>query len=351
MRQAGIIAAAALYALEHHVERLAEDHANAQILAEAVEATEGLALESGPVETNLVWIEVDPALGTAAEVAARLRGEGVLVSALGPQVLRACTHLDVSRGGRAARAEAIRGLAGVAATRRTIGVACHAHSPPLGPHPHRSPQAPDRAGPLGRHVDPADEVGRHRRGGRLDGQYDKDLAAAVVVVRADTFEVIERAGVVRPITYPVRAGPALVPRDPGAAGSLRETHRDPVRRRALRRPGRSPTRGGWGSPATWGSGSTGRRSGAPRVGSSASSSSRGRGGGIARGCSIGTRVIGEVVRTKDRVAPLFVSPGHRCDFESAVALVLATSGKYRLPGPARMAHEFVNEVRRGGRDV
>ena len=63
MRQAGILAAAALHALEHHVERLAEDHANAQILARAVEETEGLRLESGPVETNLVWIAVDPRSG------------------------------------------------------------------------------------------------------------------------------------------------------------------------------------------------------------------------------------------------------------------------------------------------
>jgi threonine aldolase len=97
MRQAGIIAAAALYALEHHVDRLAEDHAGAQVLAEAVRNTEGFALESGPVETNLVWVTVDPALGTAAEVAAYLRSRGILVSALGAQVIRACTHLDVTR--------------------------------------------------------------------------------------------------------------------------------------------------------------------------------------------------------------------------------------------------------------
>jgi threonine aldolase len=108
MRQAGVIAAGALYALENHVERLAEDHANAQVLARAVEETEGLSLESGPVETNLVWIAVDPALGTAADVVARLRAAGVLVSALGTQVLRACTHLDVARGDVEAAAEAIR---------------------------------------------------------------------------------------------------------------------------------------------------------------------------------------------------------------------------------------------------
>ena len=61
------------------------------------ESTEGFSLESGPVETNLVWVLVDRSLGTAAEVAAYLRSHGILVSVLGPQVLRACTHLDVSR--------------------------------------------------------------------------------------------------------------------------------------------------------------------------------------------------------------------------------------------------------------
>jgi threonine aldolase len=111
MRQAGIIAAAALYALDHHVDRLADDHAHAQILARAVEAVDGLSLESGPVETNLVWIAVDPALGTAPDLAARLRARGVLVSALGPQVLRACTHLDVSRDEVEFAAEQVRRVA------------------------------------------------------------------------------------------------------------------------------------------------------------------------------------------------------------------------------------------------
>jgi threonine aldolase len=96
MRQSGILAAAALHALEHHVDRLAEDHAHARILAEAFESTEGFTLESGPVETNLVWVEVDPAVGSAAEVAAYLRSRGILVAALGSQVIRACTHLDVT---------------------------------------------------------------------------------------------------------------------------------------------------------------------------------------------------------------------------------------------------------------
>jgi threonine aldolase len=97
MRQAGIIAAGALHALEHHVERLAEDHAHARVLADAFESTDGFELESGPVETNLVWVRVNPALGTAAEVAAYLRSRGILVAALSSQVIRACTHLDVTR--------------------------------------------------------------------------------------------------------------------------------------------------------------------------------------------------------------------------------------------------------------
>ncbi|WP_152050887.1 low-specificity L-threonine aldolase [Tautonia marina] len=107
MRQAGIIAVGALHALEHHVDRIAEDHAHAQMIAQAIEQAPGLSLESGPVETNLVWIAVDPEVGTAREVADRLRELGVLVSALGPQILRAVTHLDCSRSQAEQAAEAI----------------------------------------------------------------------------------------------------------------------------------------------------------------------------------------------------------------------------------------------------
>ena len=111
MRQAGVLAAAALHALEHHVDRLAEDHENAQILARAVADTPGLQLEFGPPETNLIWIVVEPRLGTAAAIAATLREQGVLVSALGPQVLRACTHLDVSKPQIERAAQTVRRLA------------------------------------------------------------------------------------------------------------------------------------------------------------------------------------------------------------------------------------------------
>ena len=115
MRQAGTIAAAALYAIDHHIDRLAEDHRNAQILAEAIADTPGLRLDPPEVETNLLWFEVEPSRGTAREVADALRQRGVLVHLAGPQTLRACTHLDVSAAQAERAADAIRRLAAVPA--------------------------------------------------------------------------------------------------------------------------------------------------------------------------------------------------------------------------------------------
>jgi threonine aldolase len=108
MRQAGVLAAAALHALEHHVERLAEDHRHAQMIARAIADTHGLTLTPPEVETNLIWFQVDRELGTAREVATALRERGVLVHAAGPQRLRACTHLDVSAAQAERAAELIR---------------------------------------------------------------------------------------------------------------------------------------------------------------------------------------------------------------------------------------------------
>ncbi|MBS0210352.1 MAG: low-specificity L-threonine aldolase [Planctomycetes bacterium] len=96
MRQAGILAAGALYALEHHVERLAEDHYRAKQLAGVVEQTEGLSLRGGPVETNIVFIEINPKLGTALEFAAAMREAGVFIMVENSRTLRAVTHLDIS---------------------------------------------------------------------------------------------------------------------------------------------------------------------------------------------------------------------------------------------------------------
>jgi threonine aldolase len=96
-RQAGIIAAGALYALEHNVERLAEDHAHARIIAEAIRATSGLRLVTDRIDSNIVIFEIDTELGTAAAFSARLRDEGVWMNANAPQRVRAVTHLDVTR--------------------------------------------------------------------------------------------------------------------------------------------------------------------------------------------------------------------------------------------------------------
>ncbi len=112
MRQAGIIAAGALYALDNHVERLAEDHANAQLLAEVIRAAEGLELQPPKIDTNMVIFHVDPALATAAEFVSALQQSGVLVLAFGPTKIRAVTHLDVTEAEVRRAGEVIRETAG-----------------------------------------------------------------------------------------------------------------------------------------------------------------------------------------------------------------------------------------------
>jgi threonine aldolase len=108
MRQAGLVAAGAIYALDHHIERLADDHRNARVLGEAVADTPGLRLDPPDVQTNLVWFFVDPELGTARDVTAALKQHGVLVHPAAPQKVRACTHLDVSAAQAERAAETIR---------------------------------------------------------------------------------------------------------------------------------------------------------------------------------------------------------------------------------------------------
>lgn len=111
MRQVGFLAAACDYALTHHIARLADDHANAQLVAAAAATVPGFTLTPPDVETNLVWFEVDARHGSAKNVADRLKAKGVLVAALGPRVIRAVTHLDASRAQCEQAADAIRGLA------------------------------------------------------------------------------------------------------------------------------------------------------------------------------------------------------------------------------------------------
>lgn len=98
MRQAGIIAAGAVWALEHHVERLADDHANAQRLARGLAGLPGVKLDPDDVETNIVIFDVTGPLD-AATVVARLLERGVRMGALGPRTVRAVTHLDVDAAG------------------------------------------------------------------------------------------------------------------------------------------------------------------------------------------------------------------------------------------------------------
>ncbi|HNQ24447.1 MAG TPA: GntG family PLP-dependent aldolase [Phycisphaerae bacterium] len=99
MRQAGIIAAGALYALEHHIPRLAEDHARAERLATALAELPGVRLDPPTVESNIVIFELDPGAGTARDFVARLREHAVWMLAIAPQRVRAVTHLDVSDAG------------------------------------------------------------------------------------------------------------------------------------------------------------------------------------------------------------------------------------------------------------
>jgi threonine aldolase len=96
MRQAGIIAAAGVYALEHHVDRLADDHANARRLAQGLATIEGISVNPNEVDTNMVFFDV-AGLGTsAAAFAGRMLSEyGIRVGPMGPTLIRAVTHLDV----------------------------------------------------------------------------------------------------------------------------------------------------------------------------------------------------------------------------------------------------------------
>lgn len=96
MRQSGVLAAAGIYALDHHVERLAEDHANARRLADGLLALDGVRLETAGVETNLVFLDVSGTGRSAPEISAALLTHGVRIGAATATTMRAVTHLDVS---------------------------------------------------------------------------------------------------------------------------------------------------------------------------------------------------------------------------------------------------------------
>jgi threonine aldolase len=127
MRQAGIVAAAGVYALDHNVDRLAEDHANARRLGEAL-ADAGLPVEVDQVQTNFVLLDVGRLGLGGDEAIARLRAENVLLSfAAKKDVLRAVTHLSVSSDDIERAAKAI--PRALAATDRPVELAGEAPTP------------------------------------------------------------------------------------------------------------------------------------------------------------------------------------------------------------------------------
>jgi threonine aldolase len=95
MRQSGIVAAACLYALDHHVERLAEDHENARLLAEGLAEIPGVTIDASRVETNIVIFQLEDAVKSSE----KLRDAGVQLTRMNERWMRAVTHLDVDRAG------------------------------------------------------------------------------------------------------------------------------------------------------------------------------------------------------------------------------------------------------------
>jgi threonine aldolase len=110
MRQGGMNAAACIYALQHNIDRLAEDHANAAALASGMAQIPGITVETP--ETNLVFFDTTGTGLTAAEFAARLRPLGVTISVSDTYRGRACTHLDVDAGQIEEAVAIMRGIVG-----------------------------------------------------------------------------------------------------------------------------------------------------------------------------------------------------------------------------------------------
>ncbi len=106
MRQAGVCAAACIYSLDHNVDRLADDHANAKALARGLAQISGITVEDP--ETNLVFFDTSGAGITADKLAEKLRHQGIMLSTTGRYRARACTHLDVDRAGIETAVQVIR---------------------------------------------------------------------------------------------------------------------------------------------------------------------------------------------------------------------------------------------------
>ena len=107
MRQSGILAAAGLYALDHNLDRLAEDHANTRLIAERLAGLNSVEIDLATVQSNIVIFQMQPGAPDAAAIVARAKEEGVLVSAFAARTVRAVTHLDVSAADCRRAAEAL----------------------------------------------------------------------------------------------------------------------------------------------------------------------------------------------------------------------------------------------------
>ena len=108
LRQSGIVAASAVYALENNVERLKDDHANAHQLAIGLTSIDEIRIDPDRVKTNLVFFEIANECGLAIQLAGALKEQGVLVGPMGGQRLRAVTHLDATSGDIGSAVEIIR---------------------------------------------------------------------------------------------------------------------------------------------------------------------------------------------------------------------------------------------------
>jgi deoxyribonuclease V len=175
-------------------------------------------------------------------------------------------------------------------------------------------------------------------------KFSPTLYAAVVVLRADTLEEIERAGVVAQASFPYVPGLLSFREAPPVIEAFKKLT---VRPEVLICDGQGiahPRRLGLASHL-------GLWLGIPTIGCAKSRlCGRHEEPGPARGdwtpLVDEDETIGAVLRTRARVKPLYVSPGHLCDLEGAIAAVLATTRKYRLPETTRLAHNYVNELRR-----
>jgi len=100
MRQVGIIAAGALYAVENYIDKLKDDHAHARLLAETLASLPGLEIDLSSVQTNIVMIDIqEDSKYSASQIVDKLRAKGILLLEIGPNRLRAVTHLDVPKEG------------------------------------------------------------------------------------------------------------------------------------------------------------------------------------------------------------------------------------------------------------